>query len=115
MFWPERGEYANTTRFLTDGDAPDHIRVAALPGTPTDIAIMTDGLQSLALDYASESVHEPFFRGMFQPLQGSSGSGELPALSASLGQFLSSDRVRSRADDDVSLILATCGGPAPPD
>ena len=115
MFWPERGEYANTTRFLTDGDAPDRIRVAEFASHPTDIAIMTDGLQSLALDYAGESVHEPFFRGMFQPLHGSSGSGELPALSVSLEDFLSSDRVRLRTDDDVSLILATCGSPAPPD
>ena len=115
LFWPERGEYANTTRFLTDDDAPDHIRVAELPGSPTDIAIMTDGLQSLALDYAGESVHEPFFRGMFHPLHGSAGSGELPALSVSLEEFLSSDRVRLRTDDDVSLILATCGSPVPPD
>jgi hypothetical protein len=115
MFWPERGEYANTTRFLTDKDAPDHVRVAELPGSPTDVAIMTDGLQSLALHYASESVHEPFFHGMFQPLHGSSGFGEVPALSASLEQFLSSDRVRMRTDDDVSLILATRRSPAPPD
>ena len=115
VFWPERGEYANTTRFLTDDDAPGRIRVAALPGSPADIAIMTDGLQSLALDYAGEAVHEPFFRGMFQPLHVSSGSGELPALSVSLEEFLSSDRVRLRTDDDVSLILATCGSPAPPD
>lgn len=115
MFWPERGEYANTTRFLTDTDAPDHVRVAELPGSPTDVAIMTDGLQSLALHYASQSVHEPFFHGMFPPLHGSSGFGEVPALSASLEQFLSSDRVRMRTDDDVSLILATRRSPAPPD
>ncbi|MEA2588156.1 MAG: hypothetical protein QOH66_1083 [Actinomycetota bacterium] len=115
MFWPERGEYANTTRFLTDTDAPDHVRMAELPGSPTDVAIMTDGLQPLALHYASQSVHEPFFRGMFQPLHGSSGFGEVPALSASLEQFLSSDRVRMRTDDDVSLILATRRSPAPPD
>jgi hypothetical protein len=115
MFWPERGEYANTTRFLTDTDAPGHVRVAELPGSPSDVAIMTDGLQSLALHYATQSAHEPFFHGMFQPLHGSSGFGEVPALSASLEQFLSSDRVRMRTDDDVSLILATRRSPAPPD
>jgi Protein phosphatase 2C len=115
MFWPERGEYANTTRFLTDDDAADHIRVAALPGSPTDLSIMTDGLQTVALHYASRSVHEPFFHRMFQPLNGSSGFGEVLALSASLEQFLSSERVRMRTDDDVSLILATRRSPAPPD
>jgi hypothetical protein len=115
MFWPQRGEYANTTRFLTDDDAPDHVRVAEFTGSPTDVAIMTDGLQSLALHYASQSVHDPFFAGMFQPLHASSGSAEVPALSASLEQFLSSERVRTRTDDDVSLILATRRSPAPPD
>jgi hypothetical protein len=115
MFWPERGEYANTTRFLTDDDAADHLRVAELPGRPTDVAMMTDGLQSLALHYASQSVHEPFFQGMFQPLHGSSGSAEVPALSDSLEGFLSSERVRMRTDDDVSLILATRRSPVPPD
>jgi hypothetical protein len=76
---------------------------------------MTDGLQPLALHYASQSVHEPFFHGMFQPLHGSPGSAEVPALSASLEEFLSSERVRMRTDDDVSLILATRRSPAPPD
>jgi hypothetical protein len=115
MFWPERGEYANTTRFLTDDDAADHVRVAELPGRTTDVAIMTDGLQSLALHYASHSVHEPFFQGMFHPLHVSSGSAEVPDLSASLEGFLSSERVRMRTDDDVSLIVATRRSPAPPD
>jgi hypothetical protein len=115
MFWPERGEYANTTRFLTDNDALEHLRVAELRSSPTEVAIMTDGLQSLALHYASRSVNEPFFHGMFQPLHGSSGFREVPALSASLEQFFSSDRVRMRTDDDVSLILATRRSPAPPD
>jgi len=115
MFWPERGEYANTTRFLTDGDAAAHLRVAVLPGRPTDVALMTDGLQSLALHYASQSVHEPFFQGMFQPLHGSSGPAEVPALSASLEGFLASERVRMRTDDDVSRILATRRSLAPPD
>jgi hypothetical protein len=115
MFWPERGEYANTTSFLTDDNAADHIRVASLPGSPIDVAIMTDGLQPLALHYASQTVHEPFFEGIFLPLHGSPGSAEVPGLSASLEQFLTSARVRTRTDDDLSLILATRRSPAPPD
>src|SRR5207244_10686066 len=58
VFWPERGEQANTTRLLTDDDAPGRIRVDALPGSPSDIAIMTDGLLCLALDCAGDGVHE---------------------------------------------------------
>lgn len=122
VFWPERGEYANTTSFLTDDHAPDHLRVALLPGSPLDVAVMTDGLQPLALHYASQTVHEPFFEGMFLPLHGAVGppgsplaSAEIPALSASLEEFLTSERVRMRTDDDLSLILATRRSPVPPD
>ena len=108
MFWPQRGEYANTTHFLTDKDAAERLQIEPLVGKVTDVALMTDGLESLALHYASKSVHEPFFHGMFQPLLDADGAEEINRLSASLERFLSSERVGSRTDDDVSLILATC-------
>ena len=115
MFWPEHGEYANTTRFLTDDDAAEHLRVEAFPSALTDIAVMTDGLEPLALHYATHTVHGPFFRGMFQPLLESDGSAELNHLSVSLEHFLASERVRMRTDDDMSLILATRRSAASPD
>jgi Protein phosphatase 2C len=108
VFWPQRGEYANTTHFLTDEDAAERLQIEPFAGKVTDVALMTDGLESLALHYASKSVHEPFFHGMFQPLLDADGAEEINRLSASLERFLSSERVRSRTDDDVSLILATC-------
>jgi len=108
VFWPQRGEYANTTHFLTDEDAAERLQVEPFAGKVTDVALMTDGLESLALHYASMSVHEPFFHGMFQPLLDADGAKESDRLSASLERFLSSERVGSRTDDDVSLILATC-------
>jgi hypothetical protein len=107
VFWPQRGEYANTTYFLTDDDALERIQVETFPGTITDAALMTDGLEPLALHYASKAVHDPFFSGMFRPLLQADGEAEIGQLSASLEQFLSSERVGARTDDDVSLILAT--------
>jgi hypothetical protein len=107
VFWPQRGEYANTTFFLTDDDAIERFQVEALPGAISDIALMSDGLEPLALYYASKTVHEPFFNGMFRPLLQSDGIKEISHLSESLQQFLSSDQVGSRTDDDVSIILAT--------
>lgn len=112
IFWPQRGEYANMTRFLTDADALECLRIVPRLGKVTDIALMTDGLEPLALHYASTSVYEPFFRGTFRPLKDAeeaavSESREIRYLSASLDRFLSSDRVRSRTDDDMSLVLAT--------
>lgn len=107
VFWPQRGEYANTTHFLTDDGAVDRLSTATLDGTVTDLALMSDGLESLALHYASRTVHGPFFDGMFRPLVAADGGPEIGGLSASLESFLASDRVASRTDDDVSVILAT--------
>ncbi len=112
IFWPQRGEYANTTRFLTDMDAVERLQVALRLGKVTDIALMTDGLESLALHYASTSAYNPFFHGMFRPLVNAAEADvdkdrEIKHLSAILESFLSSERVRSRTDDDASLILAT--------
>jgi hypothetical protein len=108
VFWPQRGEYANTTHFLTDEDALERLQIEPFVGKVTDVALMTDGLEPLALHYVSKSVHEPFFHGMFQPLLEADGAEEITHLSASLEHFLASERVGARTDDDVSLILATC-------
>jgi hypothetical protein len=111
VFWPQHGEYVNTTRFLTDEDSMQVLEAEPFSGTVTDIALMTDGLESLALHYASKSTHGPFFAGMFRPLSRADKADEIGHLSSSLESFLSSERVRSRTDDDVSLILATCRTP----
>jgi len=108
VFWPQHGEFANTTNFLTDEDADVLIQVKLFEDNVTDIALTTDGLESLALTFSSKSVYKPFFDGIFEPLFQTSGKGEIIHLSKMLESFLSSDRIRARTDDDVSLILATC-------
>ena len=107
VFWPQKGEYANTTNFLTDEDALKRMETEIFSTSITDVALMSDGLEPLALHYASKTVHDPFFRGMFESLVETDGSAEIHALSDSLERFLSSERVGSRTDDDLSLILAT--------
>lgn len=107
VFWPQRGEYANTTYFLTDADAMERICVEPFSGKVVDVALMTDGLEPLVVHYGSRSVHEPFFNGIFQPLHEAKGLGESIHTSASLETFLASERVAVRTDDDLSLVLAT--------
>ncbi len=107
LIWPQRGEYANTTFFLTDPASLQHLDVQTFPGSITDVALMSDGLECLALRYADQSVHQPFFTGMIRPLLQASGTDEIEPLSDSLREFLSSEQVSSRTDDDVSIILAT--------
>jgi hypothetical protein len=107
VFWPQRGEFVNTTHFLTDEDAMDFMQIEPLEGAIKDVALMTDGLEMLALDYSRKSVFEPFFKGIFEPLHMTEDSTEVSNLTHMLEDFLSSERVRARTDDDTSLILAT--------
>lgn len=109
VFWPHKGEYANTTRFLTDEDALEVLEVEALTERVRDVVVMSDGLERLALEYAERAVHGPFIRGIVQPLRRSRATGQDVELSEALRRFLASDRVGSRADDDLSLVVATRG------
>ena len=104
VMWPDSGEYANTTRFLTDTNALDYLRTVRIDRRIDDLALMTDGLQMLALNFADRSVHAPFFQPLFKVLK---ASETIDGLVPKLGEFLNSDRVNSRTDDDKTLILAT--------
>lgn len=107
LFWPQRGEYANTTTFLTDADAMDSLEVAFLRQGQPELAVFTDGLQHLVLDYAAQTVHSPFFEQMIQPVRSSGADGEDVELSCRLANYLRSGTVTSRADDDITLVLAS--------
>lgn len=106
-FWPQRGEYANMTRFITDEDYPDHLQVLAVEQQFSDIMLTSDGLQSLALHYASRSVHQPFCDGLFRSFPTVPEPGELKLVSEQICQFLASPRVTDRTDDDLSLVMAS--------
>ena len=68
VFWPQSGEYLNTTNFLTDEEFERRLELHALAERVDELALLTDGLQMLALRYADKSVHSPFFLPMFQAL-----------------------------------------------
>lgn len=114
VFWPQHGEYANTTHFLTDEDAPALLQIEVLPSHVSDIALMSDGLERLTLHLGSRSIHRPFFAGIFAPLLAAEGKGEIPVLSAALEEFLRSESVAARTDDDLSLVIATRRRHQPP-
>ena len=103
-FWPDRGEYANATRFLTDGDWQEHVRFDRVDRTLLDLAMLTDGLQMLALNFEDGRVHDRFFRPMFGHL---CQERRTDFLQSSLLGFLDSKRVNARTDDDKTLLLAT--------
>jgi len=107
VFWPDRGEFANTTFFITDAAAADHLRFEHRRGFIRDIALLSDGIEPLVLHYASRTVHAPFFDRMFGPVRRSQVVGEDLALSQDLEGYLSSPVILERTDDDKTLVLAT--------
>lgn len=113
IFWPQRGEYENVTVFITDPRAGDYLQHEVAARRFDEIALFTDGLQRLALHFATSSVHNPFFRPMFAPLRTAS-SGHLTAMSEALARFLDSPAINSRTDDDKTLVLATRRTGQPP-
>ena len=105
--WPQTGEYANTTWFVTDEDAAERAQATAFDGVH-EVALFTDGLQGLALRFVSREVHSPFFEPMFEQLR--RANGETDSLEEELLCFLESDAVNARTDDDKTLVLATRRG-----
>jgi len=103
-FWPDNGEYANATRFLTDDDYLDHLRIETVARRISDLAILTDGMQTLALDFAAARVHRPFFTPLFQTVR---NGPNVATLQTSLLGFMDSKRINDRTDDDKTLFLAT--------
>lgn len=106
IFWPDGGEYANMTYFVTDDDWSQHLHFEVRDTACDDLALMTDGLQRLALHFESRTAHGPFFVPMFRALE-SVAPGFAFDLEPALVAFLGSDAVNERTDDDKSLVLAT--------
>lgn len=100
---PMAGEYANTTYFVCDDDAPARLAVAEL-GAAERIALFSDGLQRLALN-ADQTPHLPFFAPFFRTLSNAAGAPRRQ-LDEALARFLESPAVNERTDDDKSLVLA---------
>lgn len=107
VFWPDKGEYENTTHFAADYESIiKYMRYELVEDTVSDIAIFTDGLERLALHYQNQSAFKPFFKPIFHNIR-SLEEGHFKKLSDSITLFLNSARVNTRTDDDKTLIIAS--------
>lgn len=106
VFWPDRGEYANETHFITEERVSRVLATTVARRPVLEAALLTDGLQNLALQFDRRKVHEPFFRGAFRPLR-AEPAGPSDHLAAALAAFLDSPLIRARTDDDLTLVLAS--------
>ncbi|NMB79911.1 MAG: protein phosphatase 2C domain-containing protein [Methanomicrobiales archaeon] len=104
VFWPEQGEYANTTFFLTDEKYQENLKIR-FADAPDEIALFTDGLQTLVLSFATRTAHAGFFSPLFAALRASPADG-IGALSLQLAPFLLREDISARSDDDKTLVLA---------
>ena len=96
-----QSEYINETTFLTSSDYLGHLHRATLPSPDIGgLAMFSDGIELLAICYGDNTAHEPFFGPMFEFAENPNST------KAELEEFLQSDRVCERTDDDKTLVLA---------
>jgi hypothetical protein len=100
---PIAGEYLNETTFLVSAGALDEIQFAWHEGKFPRLAMLTDGLQMLALKILDGAPHAPFFEPLFRFI---ATAEDEEKGRANLTAFLGSERVQTRADDDLTLLLA---------
>lgn len=106
VFWPQQGEYANTTYFATGTEVFDKLEYVSINQYIDEIALLTDGMQSLVLHYETRTAFVPFFKPIFQWLR-LGNENSLDRFTSSLISYLSSEKVNEHTNDDKTLILAT--------
>ncbi len=111
VFWPQKGEYANETYFATEADAHTKLQYDYVARRIDEVAVLTDGIQSLALHYQSQTAHNPFFRPIFSWLRPAQAD-YTESFTNSLAAYLDSEKINQLTDDDKTLIVATRRSPA---
>ncbi len=95
------GEYVNQTFFLTEADALEQTRwFLSVAHDLAAVLVFTDGLQPMAFEGQARIPRAPFF----EPLLAFARSDD--ATDAYLADFLRSDRVCKRSDDDKAIVIA---------
>ncbi len=105
---PERHEFLNFVTPITVTDLRRAIRHSVFNGRVHGICLMTDGLQSLAMNLDSGVAYGGFFRPLFTQLH---DAEDVPNEDG-LQEFLGSNDINSRTTDDKTLLWATWQEPS---
>lgn len=108
LCWPENGEYASTTYFVTDEPEP-RLNIIRHPVEYDAYALFSDGIGELALSYQEHAAYPRFLDPMLHPVEVASGARRLVDLSKTLASYLAGPSVCERTDDDKTLILIAKG------
>jgi hypothetical protein len=109
VFWPQHGEFANQTNFITQDNVLEALEFEVIERNVDEIAIFTDGIERLVLDLQQKTAHRPFFQtllGWLAKTEPVDIDGEIPS-SEVVSRYLNSKGINDRTDDDKTLILAT--------
>ena len=104
LVWPENGEYASSTYFITDSPGV-RLNYAVFASEFDAYALFTDGVGDLSLVEATKSAYSGFFVPMITPVDKSDSDCCLSLLSSQLKRYLASEAVCDKTDDDKTLIL----------
>jgi len=103
---PQNSEYINETNFITMQNALGSAQIVVHRGTISNLALISDGLQMLALQRANNVPHQAFFFPLFHFV---SSMTDEKGAEDQLVDFLRSPRIKERTDDDITLLLANLG------
>lgn len=109
VFLPQKGEYANTTHFATEENFNMYLMFNTNTENIERVAMHTDGIEMISLiklEKPSLGFFNPFFDALKEEHLGFNED-----LSEELSEFLSSDRVNKRTNDDKTLIIIVKEGP----
>lgn len=100
---PHVSEYVNETVFLTDDIYLDAAQFGYWEGEVGGVAALSDGLQLLAMKMPEATPYPAFFTPLYEYVK---DNDDIRQTEQQLRAFLESDRIRERADDDLTLVVA---------
>ena len=103
VFLPQKGEYANTTHFIVEQNFENNLAFKVFDESFERVAMHTDGIENISL-IKLETPHLGFFNPFFDCLA-DEPLGYNKDVSEELGEFLSSNDVNQRTDDDKTMVV----------
>jgi hypothetical protein len=101
LYVADRGEYANETRFLTEPDWRDHLRIERVPEGADAIFLMSDGTMDVVLQ------HGKVFRGFLSNLMAKLlGESSASRRDETIHAWLSDRQTDAVTADDKTLFVA---------
>ncbi len=106
IFWPQHGEFANQTNFIIQDNLSEILCFDPFKRAVNRIALFTDGIERLVLNFSERSVYPPSLNSIFEWLRNNPQNNPDESPSSALIAYLNSSFINSRTDDDKSLVMA---------